>query len=54
MKKLVLLLWACNFLLSCGQKSQYEILSPCVSANIEGINFAHNPCVRRPANFHVV
>lgn len=51
MKKTFLLLWMCNLLLSCGQKNQYEILSPCVSADSQEL--LKNPCVRRSINHDI-
>ena len=53
MKKLFLLLGLFNLLSSCVQKSQYEILSPCVSADVEGNSFVKNPCIRRAVNVNV-
>lgn len=36
---------------SCQQKPPYEIRSPCVSIESNDVNvWAHNPCIRRPAN----
>ena len=53
MRNVLLLLWVFNLLSSCGQKSQYEILSPCVSADIQSDIFVINPCARRPVNRNI-
>lgn len=52
MKKLFLIVLAFNMMSACMQKTQYEVLSPCVSEEIQN-PWLKNPCVRKMLNHEI-
>jgi len=52
MKKIFLIVLAFNMMSGCMQKAQYEILSPCVSGEIQS-PWLKNPCVHKMLNHEI-
>ncbi|AVP87569.1 hypothetical protein phytr_6280 [Candidatus Phycorickettsia trachydisci] len=52
MKKIFLIVFAFNMMSACVQKAQYEVLSPCVSKEIQS-PWLKNPCVRKMLNHDI-